>query len=137
VRAILQEDISMRPNDRKYTESHEWVKVDGDVATIGITDFAIEQLDELVYLDLPEAGDSVTRGEPFGEIESVKAQSDIYSMLTGEVIETNTSLADNLDDLMKDPFNAGWMIKVKIENPAELEGDLKDAEQYESFLASS
>ena len=127
----------MRPNDRKYTESHEWVKVDGDVATVGITDFAIEQLDELVYLDLPEAGDSVTRGEPFGEIESVKAQSDIYSMLTGEVIETNTALADNLDDLMKDPFAAGWMIKVKIENPGELESDLKDAQEYEKFLASA
>ena len=127
----------MRPNDRKYTESHEWVKVDGDVATVGITDFAIEQLDELVYLDLPEAGDSVTRGEPFGEIESVMAQSDIYSMLTGEVIETNTALADNLDDLMKDPFGAGWMIKVKIENPGELESDLKDAQEYEKFLASA
>jgi glycine cleavage system H protein len=127
----------MRPNDRKYTESHEWVKVEGDMATVGITDFAIEQLDELVYLDLPEPGDSVTRGEPFGEIESVKAQSDVYSMLTGEVIETNMTLADNLDELMKDPYNAGWMIKVKIENPGELESELKDAEEYEKFVASS
>ncbi|MBN2492136.1 MAG: glycine cleavage system protein GcvH [Planctomycetes bacterium] len=126
----------MRPSDRKYTESHEWVKVEGDVATIGITDYAIEHLDELVYLDLPEAGDSVTRGEPFGEIESVKAQSDIYSMLTGEVIETNAALADNLDDLMKDPFGTGWMIRVKIEHPAELETGLKGAEDYEKFLAS-
>ena len=127
----------MRPNDRKYTESHEWVKVEGDVATIGITDFAIEQLDELVYLDLPEPGDSVTKGEPFGEIESVKAQSDMYAMLTGEVIETNESLADNLDELMKDPYAAGWMIKVKIENPGELEQGLKDAEQYDKFVVSS
>ena len=127
----------MRPNDRKYTESHEWVKVEGDMATVGITDFAIEQLDELVYLDLPEPGDSVTRGEPFGEIESVKAQSDVYSMVTGEVIETNMTLADNLDELMKDPYNAGWMIKVKIENPGELESELKGAEEYEKFVASS
>ena len=127
----------MRPNDRKYTESHEWVKVEGDVATVGITDFAIEQLDELVYLDVPEPGDSITKGEPFAEIESVKAQSDIYAMLTGEVIEANEGLADNLDDLMKDPFTAGWMIKVKIENPGELESGLKDAEEYESFVAAS
>ena len=126
----------MRPNDRKYTESHEWVKVEGDVATIGITDFAIEHLDELVYLDLPEPGDSVTKGEPFGEIESVKAQSDIYAMLTGEVVETNETLADNLDELMKDPFTAGWMIKVKIENPGELESGLKTAEDYEKHASS-
>ena len=126
----------MRPNDRKYTESHEWVKVEGDVATVGITDFAIEQLDELVYLDLPEPGDSVTKGEPFGEIESVKAQSDIYAMLTGEVIETNETLADNLDELMKDPFVAGWMIKVKIENPGELESGLRSAENYEKHASS-
>lgn len=126
----------MRPNDRKYTESHEWVKVEGDVATVGITDFAIEHLDELVYLDLPEPGDSVTKGEPFGEIESVKAQSDIYAMLTGEVVETNETLADNLDELMKDPFTAGWMIRVKIENPGELESGLKTAENYEKHASS-
>lgn len=127
----------MRPNDRKYTESHEWVKVEGDVATIGITDFAIEQLDELVYLDLPEPGDSITKGEPFGEIESVKAQSDIYAMVTGEVLEANESLADNLDDLMKDPFATGWMIKIKVEDPGELESGLLGAEAYEKVVVSS
>ncbi len=127
----------MRPNDRKYTESHEWVKVEGDVATLGITDFAIEQLDELVYLDLPEPGDSITKGEPFAEIESVKAQSDIYAMVTGEVLEANEGLADNLDDLMKDPFAAGWMIKIKVEDPGELESGLLDAEAYEEVVASS
>lgn len=123
----------MRPNDRKYTESHEWVKVDGDVATIGITDFAIEQLDELVYLDLPEPGDSINKGEPFGEIESVKAQSDVYAMMSGEVVETNEALADDLETLMKDPFNAGWMIKVKVEDPGELESGLVDSEAYEKL----
>ncbi len=127
----------MRPNDRKYTESHEWVRVDGDVATIGITDFAVEQLDELVYLDLPEPGDSITKGEPFAEVESVKAQSDIYAMLTGEVIETNEPLADDLEVLMKDPFAKGWMIKVKVENPGELETGLKSAEDYESYVKSA
>jgi len=131
------EESSMRPNDRKYTESHEWVKVEGDVATLGITDFAIEQLDELVYLDLPEPGDSITKGEPFAEIESVKAQSDIYAMVTGEVLEANEGLADNLDDLMKDPFAAGWMIKIKVEDPGELESGLLDAEAYEEVVASS
>ena len=90
----------------------------------------------MVYLDLPEPGDSVTKGEPFGEIESVKAQSDIYAMLTGEVIETNETLADNLDELMKDPFVAGWMIKVKIENPGELESGLRSAENYEKHASS-
>lgn len=127
----------MRPNDRKYTESHEWVKVDGDVATIGITDFAVEQLDELVYLDLPEPGDSIAKGEPFGEVESVKAQSDIYAMMTGEVVETNETLADDLELLMKDPFNKGWMIKVKVENPGELEGGLKSAEDYETYVKNA
>lgn len=127
----------MRPNDRKYTESHEWVLVDGDVATIGITDFAVEQLDELVYLDLPEPGDSITKGEPFAEVESVKAQSDIYAMLTGEVVETNDPLADDLEVLMKDPFDRGWMIKVKVENPGELETGLKSAEDYESYVKSA
>ena len=123
----------MRPEDRRYASSHEWAKQDGDTILIGITDFAIDELcngniDDLVYCDLPEAGRQVDAGETFGEIESVKAVSDLNSPVTGEVIEVNEDLTENLELLGTDPFEGAWMIKVKATAAAE---DLLDAAGYE------
>jgi glycine cleavage system H protein len=122
----------MRPKDRKYLKSHEWCKVDGGIATIGITDFAVSHLSDLVFLDLPAKGAKVVAGEPFGEIESVKAVSDIYSPVTGEVTDVNDRLPDDLDQLGKDPFKAAWMIKVKVAN---VSPELIDADAYEEHVA--
>ncbi len=121
----------MRPNDRRYLKSHEWAKTDGEVATVGITDYAVSHLSDLVFLDLPAIGSDVKAGETFGEIESVKAVSDLYSPVSGEVLEINEELPDNLDRLGDDPFEEAWMIKVQFtgESP-----DLLDAEAYEKHL---
>ena len=125
----------MRPEDRSYLPSHEWASLDGDVVTVGITDFAVSQLGELVYLDLPEVGRSVDRGEAFGEVESVKAVSDLNSPVAGEVIEVNTALPDELAPLQDDALNAGWLLKVKVSGADALEG-LLDASAYEEVVAS-
>ena len=121
----------MRPNDRRYLKSHEWAKTDGEVATVGITDYAVSHLSDLVFLDLPAIGSDVKAGETFGEIESVKAVSDLYSPVSGEVLEINEELPDNLDRLGDDPFEEAWMIKVQFtgESP-----DLLDAAAYEKHL---
>ena len=104
----------MRPTDRKYLKSHEWCKIENGVATLGITDYAVSHLSDLVFLDLPNKGSSVTAGQPFGEIESVKAVSDIYSAVSGEIVAVNSELTDNLDWLGSDPFGKAWMLKVKV-----------------------
>jgi len=129
----------MRPNDRKYAQSHEWVKIDGDVAIIGITDFAVQELSngnesDLVYCDLPDAGRVLAAGETFGEIESVKAVSDLYAPIAGEVLEINAAIEDHLEILSKDPWGAGWIIKIKPDNK-KLDG-LMDAAEYEKFVLS-
>ncbi|MGB0953941.1 MAG: glycine cleavage system protein GcvH [Planctomycetota bacterium] len=125
----------MRPDDRSYLDSHEWAKLDGDTVTIGITDFAVEQLGELVYLDLPEVGRTLDAGEALGEVESVKAVSDINSPVAGEIVEINGDLPDNLEDLQNDPLAAGWLVKVKVGGADALAG-LKDAAAYEEVVAS-
>jgi len=125
----------MRPSDRSYLDSHEWAQLDGDIVTVGVTDFAIEQLGELVYLDLPATGTAVSRGNSFGEVESVKAVSDVNSPVDGEIIETNEALPDSLDSLQNDPFAGGWLIKVKVSDASALDG-LKDAAAYEEIVAS-
>jgi glycine cleavage system H protein len=104
----------MRPTDRSYLKSHEWCKIENGVATIGISDFAVSHLSDLVFLDLPAKGASVTVGESFGEIESVKAVSSLYSPVSGEVIDANKALPDNLEWLAQEPFGKAWMIKVKV-----------------------
>ncbi len=109
------------PNDRKYLESHEWHKLDGDTVTIGITQFAADELTDVTYVQLPKVGDSVTAGETFGEIESVKATSDLYAGVTGEVIAVNEALDTDPGLINRDPHGEGWMIKVKISDPAELD----------------
>ncbi|MBM3974460.1 MAG: glycine cleavage system protein GcvH [Planctomycetes bacterium] len=119
----------MRPTDRKYLKSHEWCKIENGIATLGITDFAVSHLSDLVFLDLPNKGASVTAGESFGEIESVKAVSSLYSPVSGEVIDCNKNLPDNLEWLAQDPFNKSWMIKVKVTAQSKA---LIDAAAYET-----
>lgn len=125
----------MTPEQLLYSKSHEWVHVETDpagekTATVGISAFAIEQLTDLVYLDLPEVGRPVTAGEPFGEIESVKAVSDLYSPVDGQIAEVNTSLAANLDRLAHDPYGTGWFVKIKISDEAGL-AELLDYAAYQ------
>lgn len=121
------------PNDRKYSNDHEWVTVDGDVATIGISDFAQDQLGEVVYIDLPDEGDHAAAGEAFGEIESVKSVSELISPVTGEIIEVNDSLEEGSEVVNSDPHGEGWMIKVRMSDPAEVDG-LMTAEEYDAFV---
>jgi len=121
----------MRPDDRQYLKSHEWCKQDGDIATLGISDYAVEHLSDLVFLDLPDVGSSVSADDTFGEIESVKAVSDLYSPVSGEVVEINEALPDDLDTLKTDPWNAGWMIKIKVTGTS---AALMDAATYEKHL---
>ncbi|HJP02764.1 MAG TPA: glycine cleavage system protein GcvH [Planctomycetota bacterium] len=129
----------MRPDDRKYLETHEWAKINGDIALIGITDFAINELcsgneGDLVYCDLPETGRTLEVGETFGEIESVKAVADLNSPVEGEVIEVNEAIEDHLEILSSDPWEQGWMVKVKLSKKTM--DHLIDAEAYEALLAS-
>jgi glycine cleavage system H protein len=125
----------MRPDDRKYQQSHEWAKNEGEITLIGITDFAVEALTDLVFIDLPEVGTGLSRGEEFGEIESVKAVSSLYAPVGGEVVEVHDALADDLDLLSNDPLGAGWMLKIKPSNPADYEG-LMSAAEYEKIVES-
>jgi len=130
----------MRPDDRKYMKSHEWAKLDGDTIIIGITDFAVEELSngndgDLVYCDLPEIGRQLGAGETFGEIESVKAVADLNSPVAGEVIEINKEVEEHLEILSNDPWNKGWLIRIKPDSKS-LEG-LIDAAGYEAQLAES
>jgi glycine cleavage system H protein len=107
------------PTDRKYLQTHEWHKIEGDTATIGITQIAADELTDITYVSLPKVGGKVTANKPFGEIESVKATSDLYSGVSGEVIAVNDALNNDPAAVNRDPFQKGWMIKVKLSNPAE------------------
>lgn len=113
----------------KYAESHEWVKLDGDTGTIGITDFAQSELGDVVYVELPEVGSTVTAKETFGVVESVKAASDVYSPVSGEVIEVNDALVDDPSKLNSEPFEGGWMMKIKVSDASEADG-LMDSAAY-------
>lgn len=115
----------------RYSESHEYVKIEGDYAVVGITDFAQEQLGNVVYVDVPEVGDEVTVGETFGAVESTKAASDLVCPVSGEVVEVNEALEDEPELVNKDAFGEGWIIKVKLANPEEVE-QLLDAKGYEA-----
>ncbi|NQS90164.1 glycine cleavage system protein GcvH [Patescibacteria group bacterium] len=123
----------MYPKDLKYTRTHEWAKIEGDIATIGITDFAVKQLTDLVYVEFPSVGEKVTKDSPFGSIESVKAVSDLTSPITGEVIQVNEELPRKIELITKDPYGEGWMIKVKIKDLTEL-NTLMDSEKYEELI---
>ncbi len=123
----------MKPEELHYAETHEWVHVSEEegnqIATVGITAFAVEQLTDLVYLELTSVGTSLTPGDEFGEVESVKAVSSLYSPVTGEIVEVNSGLADQLEILNDDPYEGGWMIKVKINDDQSLTG-LMDHDTY-------
>jgi glycine cleavage system H protein len=121
-------------NALKYAKSHEWILVEGQTATIGITDFAVHQLTDLVHIELPRTGRTMRQGETFGEVESVKAVSDLYAPVTGEITAVNEALADDLGVLSDDPFGKGWMIKLKVTDPSSLSG-LMDQSAYEKFCA--
>jgi glycine cleavage system H protein len=121
------------PSDLKYTKSHEWVRVEGDVATIGITDYAQSELGDIVYVDLPNPGRSLNAADSIGSVESVKTVSDIYSPVSGEVVEANPALGAQSELVNSDPYGQGWMVKVRVSDPATVEG-LMDAEGYKATL---
>ena len=126
----------MNPPDLKYSEEHEWVRVEsGDLAVMGVTAFAAESLGDVVFLELPQADTELTQSEKLGEVESVKAVSDIYSPISGRVLEVNQQAVDNPELVNESPYDSGWLLKVAISNPAELD-KLMTSEQYEAFLAS-
>jgi len=120
--------------DLKYTEDHEWVKVDGDFAVIGVTDYAQGELGDVVFMELPEEGDDVTRGEAFGSVEAVKTVADLFAPVSGTVEEVNGDLEDAPETVNNDPYGAGWFIKVKMSDPTELDG-LMDADAYAQHTA--
>ena len=122
------------PEELKYTEEHEWVLVEEDTVTVGITDFAQEQLGDVVFVELPESGDELEMGKAFGVVESVKAVSDIYAPVSGEVVEVNDELPDEPEILNNSPYEDGWMVRIKFNDPAELE-ELMDAASYQDFVA--
>ncbi|HEU5318939.1 MAG TPA: glycine cleavage system protein GcvH [Chloroflexota bacterium] len=125
----------MNPTTNRYTKEHEWVRLDGDVAVVGITDYAQGELGDVVFVDLPEVGRTLSQGQVFGVVESVKAASDLFAPLSGEVIEINAALADAPDLVNKEPFEGGWMLKVRPSDRNEL-GKLLDAAGYEAHLKS-
>jgi glycine cleavage system H protein len=123
--------LSNVPGELKYTRSHEWVREEGDTVTVGITDHAQEELGDVVFVELPQVGDSFGAGESFGVVESVKAVSDLYAPVGGEVVEVNESLNDSPEKVNEDPYGEGWMIKLRAEGS----GDLLSAADYEKHLS--
>jgi len=121
------------PSELKYTKDHEWIQVEGNIATIGITDFAQGELGDIVYVDVDTLDDTIAEGEVFGSVEAVKTVSDLFMPLTGEVIEFNDALEDDPELVNSDPYNKGWMIKIEFTDNSQLE-DLLDAEAYESLV---
>ena len=121
------------PADLKYTKEDEWVKVDGNIATIGVTDYAQDALSDIVYLELPAEGDSFSTGETFGVVESVKAASDLYMPVDGTVTEANEDLVDAPETINSDPYGAAWMVKVELSDPSQIDG-LMDADAYQKYI---
>ncbi|MEO1431444.1 MAG: glycine cleavage system protein GcvH [Cyanobacteria bacterium J06633_8] len=117
------------PEDLKYLDSHEYVRLEGDSATIGISAFAIDQLGDIVFLELPAVGDSITKGDSFGTVESVKAVEDLNAPVTGTVTERNDAMLDSPENLAEEPYGEGWLIKVKVDNPADID-DAMSASEY-------
>jgi len=122
------------PEGLKYSKEHEWVLVEGTSATIGITEYAQEELGDIVFVELPEVGEKIVKDDPFGAVESVKAVSDIYAPVSGEVMETNEILPDNPETINDDPYGDGWMVRVELSDIDDLK-DLMDAEEYAEYVA--
>jgi glycine cleavage system H protein len=123
----------MYPEENLYSKDHEWILVQGDIGTIGITDYAQHELGDVVYVDLPEVGDTFEANEPFGSVESVKAVSEIFSPVSGEVIEVNSKLEETPELVNESPHQKAWMIKIRIANPDELK-ELLNAEGYQEYI---
>ena len=121
------------PDDLKYTKEHEWISLDGNVVTIGVTDYAQEQLGDIVYVEFPKEGELVNNGETFGVLESVKAVSDTYSPVTGKIVEVNEPLADTPETVNEDCYGEGWLIKVELDSTTEMDAFM-DAEAYKAFV---
>jgi len=126
-------ESEMYPKNLKYSQTHEWVKVDKGVVTVGITDFAAKQLTDLAYLELPSTGEKVAKGSSFGVVETVKAVSDLYSPISGKITKVNENLSKEPDIVTEDPYGEGWMIMVNIEDLSELDA-LMDWEEYEQLV---
>jgi glycine cleavage system H protein len=123
----------MYPADLKYSKDHEWIRVEGNRGRVGITHYAQETLGDVVYVDLPQAGDKVKAGESFGTVESVKSVSDLYAPVSGEVVEVNREVMDHPDLINKDPYGSGWLIVIEMSDPGELD-NLMDARAYEEMV---
>jgi glycine cleavage system H protein len=121
------------PEELKYTDEHEWAKVEDELVVIGITDYAQDALGEIVYIELPSEGDEITKGDSFGGVESTKSVSDLYAPISGEVVEVNESLLDSPETINEDPYGDGWLIKVRIHDSDEFD-ELMDSEQYSEFI---
>jgi glycine cleavage system H protein len=128
--------MSLVPKELKYTKTHEWVRVEGDTALVGVTDFAQGELSDIVFVDLQPKGKSLNQNDPFGTVEAVKAVSDVYAPVSGEVLETNDELRTAPETVNKDPYGRGWMVRIKLSNTAELAGLLSPAD-YEVLAAKS
>ena len=124
------------PTDRRYTKEHEWVRVQDDLGTVGITDYAQDQLGDIVYVDLPSVGTQVKQLEKLGEIESVKAVSDLYSPVSGELVEVNQGVNDRPELVNQSPYEEGWLVRVRLADPAELD-NLLTAKQYDELIAQA
>lgn len=122
-----------RPTDLKFTETHEWVRVEGNVATVGITDYAVTQLSDLVYMEMPKVGTTLQQGKPFTEIESVKAVAEFFAPVSGTIIEVNEKLETSLETITRSPYAEGWVVRIEMSDPSELE-KLMDLSAYEKFL---
>ena len=123
----------MYPDDLKYSKEHEWVRMEGNIAQIGVTVFAQDSLGDVVFIDLPDVGTEVRQFQKFGEIESVKAVSDLFSPIAGTIVDANSAAIDNPETVNTDPYGSGWLIKVEISDPLQLD-ELMDAETYEATL---
>jgi glycine cleavage system H protein len=128
--------MSLVPKELKYTKTHEWVRVEGDTATIGITDFAQSELSDVVFVEVKPVGTKLAVNDPFGTVEAVKAVSDAYSPLSGEITDANADLSGAPDTLNKEPYGKGWMVKIRMSNPSELNAML-GADDYEKLAAKS
>ena len=125
--------VSETPGDLLYTESHEWIRIEGDEATIGITDHAQEALNDIVFVELPKAGQQFSKGDQFGVVESVKSVSDLYLPMAGEIIESNAGLEDGPETVNEEPYGEGWLVRIRILDPAEAK-DLLSAADYAALI---
>jgi glycine cleavage system H protein len=123
------------PSDLRYTRDHEWIRVDGDEATVGITQYAADQLGDIVFVELPDAGRDLEEAKPFGVVESVKAVSDLFAPISGEVTSINDALATEPELVNRDPYGAGWMVRMTVSDPTQLD-DLLDGDGYDELVAA-